>query len=79
MFGSNPSDRGPINAGWLTFATQLADSFSPGTAARQPMVRRFVWLQRLVAWGARPLASGPHSATDACTRLEITALGGQGR
>jgi hypothetical protein len=36
-------------------------------------------LQRLVAWGARPLASGPHSATDACTRLEITALGGQGR
>ena len=80
MFGTNPSDRGLINAGLLTFATLLADSFSPtrpATDSPHPrearVIRRYGWLQRLVAWGTRPLAG---SATDAATRLEITALRG---
>jgi hypothetical protein len=79
MFGNGTSDRRSINAGWLTFATQLAESFGPANPALHPRETRVFWragwLQRLLAWGTRPLAAGPYSAADAATRLEISALG----
>jgi hypothetical protein len=78
MFGTGTSDRGSINAGWLTFATQLGESFGPANPALHSRetraFRRAGWV-RLLAWGTRPLAPGPYSATDAATRLEVTALG----
>ena len=79
MFGNGTSDRGSISSGWLTFATQLAESFGPANPALHSRETRVFWragwVQRLFAWGTRPLAPGPSSATDAATRLEITALG----
>jgi hypothetical protein len=79
MFGKSTSDRGPINDGSLTFATQLTDSFGP-SAPRHRAKARVVWgpgwLQQFVAWWTRPLAGGTNSATDAATRLQIKALGG---
>jgi hypothetical protein len=78
MFRTSLSDPKPINAGWLTYATQLADRFGPaGPAADAPVMRetRSAW-ERIYDWGSRPLVNGSPSAADAATKLEISVLGG---
>ena len=78
------SRRGPINDGWLTFGTQLAEHFGPSQPATKdlhPNEARALWrhrpLHRLLTWLTRPLPDGAgNSATDAATRLEILTRGG---